>query len=136
VPPDLPPNFKLGQGRRTAGIVTQSEWNELSSERSLFRPWPEASRGPRARYEVILRTGCRALTSATKIRIASSLEKPAAWRAFFFAARYSASVSSPNSEWLANASVPSRPSPIRPIRLATASTSRRTLISSELSATS
>jgi len=32
VPPDLPPNFKLGQGRRTAGIVTQSEWNELSRD--------------------------------------------------------------------------------------------------------
>jgi len=32
VPPDLPPNFKLGQSRRTAGIVTQSEWNELSRD--------------------------------------------------------------------------------------------------------
>ena len=32
MPPDLPPNFKLGQSRRTAGIVTQSEWNELSRD--------------------------------------------------------------------------------------------------------
>jgi hypothetical protein len=36
VPPDLPPNFKLGQGRRTAGIVTHSEWNELSSDGRSF----------------------------------------------------------------------------------------------------
>jgi hypothetical protein len=30
--PGLPQNLKLGQIRRTAGIVTQSEWNTLSRE--------------------------------------------------------------------------------------------------------
>src|SRR5689334_20417644 len=30
--PELPRNLKLGQVRRTAGIVTQSEWNKLSSD--------------------------------------------------------------------------------------------------------
>jgi hypothetical protein len=32
VSPELPRNLKLGQVRRTAGIVTQSEWSKLSRD--------------------------------------------------------------------------------------------------------
>ena len=46
----------------------------------------------------------RAVTPATRILIASSLEKPAACRAFFLAARYSASCRTSSSEKLVTAS--------------------------------